>query len=142
MNADQIRSALAGVEASITQVTAAFPLASNLNDITDLNNRLVSLKAERTRLQLELVNLEAAGTEVAPLAMTAGGGAPTPPARSETKISAEDKKRAKAVAKELDATVADRDMVTIALGRSQKVLEKVRELRSIGSEKKGSDAKS
>lgn len=142
MNADQIRSALAGVEASITQVTAALPLASNLKDITDLNNRLVSLKAERTRLQFELVNLEAAQTEVAPLAKSAGAGTFTPAARPANKLSAEDKKRAKAVAKELDGTVANRDMVTLALGRSQKVLEKVKELRSIGSDTKASGAKS
>ena len=131
MNADQIRSALAGIEASITKVTAAFALASNLNDITDLNNQLVSLKAERTRLQLELVNLEAAATEVAPLAMRAGG-----------KLSPDERKQAKAIAKQLDAAVANREMVTLALDQSKTVMAQVKQLRSIGSGDKAAKAKS
>ena len=140
MNADQIRSALSGIEASITKVTAALPVASNLNDISDLNDQLVSLKAERTRLQFELANLEAAETEVAPLAMTAGGGTVTA-AGSPRKLSADDKKHAKALTKELDAAVGDREMVTLALDQSQKVLDKVKELRDIGSPRKASGAK-
>ena len=60
----EIRADLAAIEVSIANTEAALGTAKTLNEISRLDDELVSLKAKRTGLQMELNNLEAAGVEV------------------------------------------------------------------------------
>jgi hypothetical protein len=132
VNEDQIRSSLRGIEGSIATVDAALRLASNLNDISSLNDQMVSLRAEQTRLQLELANLEAAKITVAPMTGTMLVRL-APIAPKPKKMSAEDKKAAKHATKKLDAAIADRRVVVAALDHSSEVLGHIDTLRKLTS---------
>lgn len=59
-----IKTALAALDTAIAQTEAALRTASDPDDIRSLNARLVDLRSERSRLQAQLDELEAAGTEV------------------------------------------------------------------------------
>jgi uncharacterized protein involved in exopolysaccharide biosynthesis len=60
----QIRARLAEIETSIAQLEAQRRAATTLDDIARFADKLNALRAERTALQLELADLEAASVEV------------------------------------------------------------------------------
>jgi len=111
------RAALAAIEVSIAGVEAALRMASNLNDVARLNNQLVSLKAQRTQLQMELANLETSLASV--------GAAALP------KLTPGNRKAARAISRDLQKTVGDRRLIDAALSHSSEVLGRVTQLRSI-----------
>jgi len=114
------RAALAAIEVSIAQVEAALRMASNLNDVARLNDQLVSLKAQRTQLQLELSNLEASTVRVSAMA-----------ADAFPKVSPDNRKAARTISKELQRAVSDRRLIDAALSHSNEVLGRVSQLRTI-----------
>jgi predicted nucleic acid-binding Zn-ribbon protein len=59
-----IKAALAALNSAIAQTEAALRTAANPDDVRSLNARLVDLRSERSRLQDQLDNLEAAGVKV------------------------------------------------------------------------------
>src|SRR4051794_27135941 len=96
-NAEQIaaiKSGLAALDMAIVQAEGAIRLAATADDIRSLTSTLVGLRSERSRLQAQLDNLEAASVEVQ-LAM---------PATALTKVHAS-----------LDAALVDRSIVTATL---------------------------
>jgi hypothetical protein len=125
MNIEQriaaITAALTAIEHAIAQTEAALNLAMTLNDIARLNQELVTLKAKRTQLQFELINLQAAQTGIAPLGMA--------PASAPAKLTAAQSKDARAVAKKLTSSTNDRRMVDAALSHSGEVLSQVSSLQ-------------
>jgi predicted nucleic acid-binding Zn-ribbon protein len=59
-----IKAALAALDSAIAQTEAALQTASNPDDVRSLNATLVDLRSERSRLQDQLDNLEAANVAV------------------------------------------------------------------------------
>jgi hypothetical protein len=132
MTKEQIQQQLAAIENSITTVNAALLQASSFDDFTNLQAQLVRLKAERTRLQLMLINLESAEAAI-PMAMAAGSSAPR---EAAPKLSSDEKKVVKEASKALDASVSDRRVVQAALDQSNEVLDNVTKVQSILSGRK------
>ncbi len=137
MTKDQIQQQLAAIESSISSVTAALQQASNVNDVASLNNQLVRLKSERTRLQLMMINLEsAAAPAAAPAVAMAAGAAPgtamaLAPHQPRVKLNAEQKKSVKQISKALQASISDRRLVQAALDHSNDVLKNVHRLNMV-----------
>jgi hypothetical protein len=61
---DAIKIGLAALDSAIAQASAAMSSASTPDDIRSLSSTLVDLRSERSRLQAQLNNLEAAGAAV------------------------------------------------------------------------------
>jgi predicted nucleic acid-binding Zn-ribbon protein len=123
-----ITAALTAVEHSIAQTEAALRLAMTLNDIARLNRDLVTLKAKRTQLQFELMNLQAAQTAIAPMAAGAGAAAAAP---APVKLSSAQTKNARAIAKQLNESTEDRRMIEAARQHSEDVLRQVSSLQTL-----------
>ena len=125
-----LRVALAATEASIASTQAALNNAIVPQDIAALRSMLVDLKNERTRLQFQLANLEAAAVEVAPAAAPAvGARAAMPLGAAPARRSAASRAKTKAAARELKATLADRTVAEATLKLAEQVLASARKLR-------------
>jgi predicted nucleic acid-binding Zn-ribbon protein len=118
-----ITAALTAVEHAIAQTEAALDLAMTLNDIARLNDELVTLKAKRTQLQFELINLQAAQTGIAPIGLEAATGPAT--------LTATQRKSARALARKLATSSKDRRMIEASLSHSADVLEQVSTLQRL-----------
>jgi hypothetical protein len=126
-----INAALNAIEHSIARIEAALRLAMTLADIARLNQELVTLKAQRTRLQFELINLQASQTTIAPIgAAAAAGGGPAPPPAVPKMTSAQNK-NAREVAKQLAKSADDRRMIEASLMHSTDVLQQVASLQTL-----------
>ena len=123
-----ITAALTALEHAIAQTEAALNLAMTLNDIARLNQQLVTLKAKRTQLQFELINLQAAQTGIAPM----GGLTADEPA----KLTGAQSKSARALAKKLSTSSSDRRMVEASLLHADDVLDQVAALQVLLTGKK------
>jgi hypothetical protein len=110
---DAIKAGLAALDSAIAQTDAALRTASNPDDVRSLTSTLVDLRSERSRLQTQLDNLEAALVEVAP------------PARANAIAPLQER---------LTASLTDRTVVAATLTLAKSVHEQARELRSIGDE--------
>jgi hypothetical protein len=124
-----LRAALAAVESSIVNTQSALNNATIPQDIAALRSILIDLKAERARLQFQLVNLEAAAVEVAPLGVPPTARALTRRGAASTRKPAPRRAAMRAVEKELMAAVADRTVAQAALALAQRVLASARKLR-------------
>ncbi len=132
-----VRAALAAVESAITQTEAALNASTVPQDIVALRSVLVDLKAERTKLKLQLANLEAAAVEVQPLGgprrarvAAAGPGRRTGVGR----MPAARRTQMKALEKELKSAVADRSVAKAAITLASKVMTSARRLRAMGDD--------
>lgn len=125
-----LRVALAATEASIASTQAALNNAIVPQDIAALRSMLVDLKNERTRLQFQLANLEAAAVEVAPAAAPAvGARAVMPLGAASARRSAASRAKTRAATRELKATLADRTVAEATLKLAEQVLASARKLR-------------
>lgn len=61
---NEIKDGLAALNDAIAQTEAALRAATTPDDTRSLSSRLVDLRSERSRLETELNNLEAAGIEI------------------------------------------------------------------------------
>lgn len=118
-----ITAALTAVEHAIAQTESALNLAMTLPDIARLNQELVTLKARRTQLQFELINLQASLTGVMPLGMAV--------ARAPSKLTATQGKQARSIGKALMKSSEDRRMVEASLAHSAEVLHQVASLQEL-----------
>lgn len=116
-----ITAALTAIEHAIAQTEAALNLAMTLPDIARLNQELVTLKAKRTQLQFELINLQASQTGVMPLGLAT--------ASAPSKLTASQGKQARALSKVLAKSSEDRRLVEAALAHSGDVLTQVSSLQ-------------
>ena len=124
-----IKSGLAAVDAAIAQTESSLRGASNLDDIRSLTSALVDLRSERSRLQAQLDNLEAAQVEVQAPDDT--------PAAKITKAMAAKQKKMMALHQELVETLADRSVVDATLKLAAGVHDRAKSLRElIGDPKK------
>ena len=127
MNVEQriaaITAALSALEDAIARTEAALNLAMTLNDIARLNQELVTLKAKRTQLQFELLNLQAAQTGIAPMGAATAG---TP-----VKMTGAQNKEARALVRKLATSTADRRMIEASLSHSDDVLAQVSSLQML-----------
>ncbi|HXJ37903.1 MAG TPA: hypothetical protein VNH18_01420, partial [Bryobacteraceae bacterium] len=97
--------------------------AATPEDTRGLTSTLVDLRSERSRLQTQLDNLEAAGVEVRGMGVVMAAAAP--PRRPVSKQDL------KAVHRELHGALEDRSMVAATLEFSQSVLTGAKRLRMI-----------
>lgn len=118
-----ITAALTAVEHAIAQTEAALNLAMTLADIARLNQEVVTLKAKRTQLQFELINLQASQTGIVPLGMAA--------AKAPSKLTATQGKQARSIGKALMKSSEDRRMVEASLAHSADVLTQVSSLQAL-----------
>lgn len=121
-----IKIGLAAIDSAIVQTEAALRTASNPDDIRSLTSTLVDLRSERSRLQAQLDDLEAAIVEVQPVA-----GAPAALASRAAKGSAT-KADLKVLHKQLDAAITDRSVVDATLKFATGVKERAKRLRMMG----------
>jgi len=121
-----IKSALAAIDSAIAQAEAALRTASNSDDIRSLTSTLVDLRSERSRLQAQLDDLEAAIVQVEPV-----GGAPVTLAARAPKGSSK-KADLKVLHKQLDAAITDRSVVDATLKFATGVKERAKRLRVMG----------
>ena len=127
-----LRAALTATEASIASTQSALNNATVPQDIAALRAMLVDLKNERTRLQFQLANLEAAAVEVSPLAAPASvARGMMPSGAAPGRRSAASRANTRAVARELKATLADRTVVEATLKLAERVLASARQLREL-----------
>jgi predicted nucleic acid-binding Zn-ribbon protein len=118
-----LTAALTAIEHAIAQTEKALDLAGTLNDIARLNQELVTLKAKRTQLQFELLNLQAAQTGIAPMGLEA--------AHAPAKLTSAQSKNARALARALTASSNDRRMIEASLSHSADVLSQVSALQML-----------
>jgi hypothetical protein len=111
-----IRAALAAIETAIAQTEAALRMAATPDDVMGLTAALVDLRSERTRLQFQLANLEAAAVVAAPV-------------RSAPSATVQ------ALEKKLNAAVIDRSVVQATLAHAIGVAKLAKNVRMIGDEK-------
>lgn len=110
---EAIKTGLAALDSAIAQTEAALRTASNPDDLRSLTSALVDLRSERTRLQAQLDNLEAASVEVQTSAL----------ATTVTPLH-----------KSLEAALLDRSVVSATLAFAQSVHDQAKRLRSAGAE--------
>ena len=118
-----ITAALAALEHAIAQTEAALNLAMTLNDIARLNQELVTLKAKRTQLQFELINLQAAQTGIAPMGAAV--------ANERVKLTGAQSKDARALVRKLTKSTDDRRMIEASLLHSSDVLAQISSLQML-----------
>ncbi len=123
-----IKSALAAIDSAIAQAEAALRTASNPDDIRSLTSTLVDLRSERSRLQAQLDNLEAATTEVAALGQPAVAAPDT--SRGNPSMT---KAELKSLHGKLSAAITDRSVVDATLKFAQGVSKNATRLRAAGS---------
>ena len=126
MDNDQIKAIKAGLAAldtAISQTEAALRAATTPDDTRSLTSTLVDLRSERSRLQTQLDNLEAANVQV--LGLQDETAAEAVPARAVSKQDL------KAVHTQLEAAIEDRSMVAATIGFSQGVLSDAKKLRTM-----------
>ncbi len=113
-----IKAGLAALDTAISQTESALRAATTPDDTRSLTSTLVDLRSERSRLQTQLDNLEAADVEV-------GMAAAASPKRTVSKQAL------KAVHKQLHGALEDRSMVSATLGFSKGVLRDAKKLRGM-----------
>jgi pyruvate/oxaloacetate carboxyltransferase len=117
-----IKAGLAALDTAISQTQFALSQATTPEDTRSLTSTLVDLRSERSRLQTQLDNLEAADVQV--------GGPGLDMAASAAALTIS-KKNLKAVHKQLDGAMDDRSMVSATLGFSKNVLTNAKKLRTM-----------
>jgi hypothetical protein len=108
---DAIRAGLAALDTAIGQTDSALRMASDPDDIRSLTSTLVDLRSERSRLQAQLDNLEAASIEVEALA--AAGAV-------------------RSLQRGLRNSLTDRSVVAATLAFAKTVHGQAKELRTLG----------
>jgi len=127
-----VRAALAAVEAALAQTEAALKTAADPQDVMALTSALIDLRAQRSALQLQLANLEAAAVVVQPL------GAARSASRSQLESVGEDEEDEDAAGmrslqKELHAAVTDRRVSAATIAFATEVLDKAKAVRAMGA---------
>ena len=124
-----VRAALAAVEAALVQTEAALRTAADPQDVMALTSALIDLRAQRSALQLQLANLEAAAVVVQPL------GAARPASRGQLESVGEDEDEdaagMRSLQKDLHAAVTDRRVSVATIAFATEVLAKAKAVRSI-----------
>ena len=108
---DAIKIGLAALDTAIAQTEAALRTSTIPDDTRSLTSTLVDLRSERSRLQAQLDNLEAANVEV------------QAPARAAAIAPLQ---------KSLDAALVNRSVVKATLAFAKSVHGQAKQLRSIG----------
>jgi len=123
-----VRAALAAVEAALAQTEAALKTAADPQDVMALTSALIDLRAQRSALQFQLANLEAAVVVVQPLGTARGAS------RRQLESAGKDEDAAgmRSLQKELHAAVTDRRVSAATIAFATEVLGKAKAVRSMG----------
>jgi hypothetical protein len=124
-----IKTALAAIDSSISQTQSALTSASNPDDIRGLTSTLVDLRSERSRLQAQLDNLEAAGVTVPPVPAEALAVRTATPRKASLSKSDLD-----LLHKHLGDAITDRSVVNATLKSARAVVKNAKRLRVFGDD--------
>jgi septal ring factor EnvC (AmiA/AmiB activator) len=122
-----IKTALAAIDTSIAQTESALRSASTPDDIRSLTSTLVDLRSERSRLQAQLDNLEAAE-----VAVSSAGAGPRSSASDPPPATPVSKSQLASLSKQLGESIVSRSIVNATLKSARSVVKNARRLRAIG----------
>lgn len=120
-----IKTGLAAIDSAIVQTESSLRSASTPEDIRSLTSTLVDLRSERSRLQAQLDNLEAAQVVVPPL------GARQPGTSASSRTGSASKSQLASLHRELGDSITDRSVVNATLKSARSVLKSAKRLRTI-----------
>jgi hypothetical protein len=114
---DAIKAGLAAIETAIARAQAALSEATTVDEVARLNNLIVNLKAKRTELQLQLLNLQSAAVAVA-----------APRAAQPRAFTAKESIQGRALTRGLNQAAANQKFVAAALKHATGVSRQVDQL--------------